>query len=145
PHACGLIEFGRCAAPRGGAIRALGRPGGAHGTLLRQSRNPASPRGRNSVTRTNSSPSANSQYSGNALVNQLLPRLTAAAPNTGPTSVPRPPTAVQISISIELAGDISLGLMIPTCGTYSAPAMPQITAESVQMNKIGRASCRERV
>jgi hypothetical protein len=31
PHACGLIgQFGRCAAPRGGAIRALGRPGGAH-------------------------------------------------------------------------------------------------------------------
>ena len=31
PHACGLTrKFGRCAAPRGGAIRALGRPGGAH-------------------------------------------------------------------------------------------------------------------
>src|SRR6266568_2593990 len=90
---------------------------GAHDALLRQSLSPASPRGRNSVTRMNSSPSANSQYSGNALVNQLLPRLTAAAPNIGPTSVPRPPTAVQIAISIELAGDISLGLMIPTCGT----------------------------
>src|SRR6266487_4586312 len=31
PHACGLIgQFGRCAAPKsGGAVRALGRPGGA--------------------------------------------------------------------------------------------------------------------
>ncbi len=28
PHACGVR---RCTAPRGGAIRALGRPGGAHG------------------------------------------------------------------------------------------------------------------
>ena len=94
------------------------------------------PRGRNSVTRMNSRPSRYSQYSGNACVNQLLPRLTAAAPMTGPISVPRPPTAVQIAISIELAGDISLGLMMPTCGTYSAPAMPQITADSVQMKSL---------
>src|SRR5262249_28312058 len=84
---------------------------------MRAAHSPALPRGRNSVTRMNSSPSANSQYSGKAFVNQLLPRLTAAAPSTGPISVPRPPTAVQIAISIEFAGDISLGLMIPTCGT----------------------------
>src|SRR5438105_9925745 len=33
PHACGLIgQFGRCAAPRGGVIRALRRLGGAHGS-----------------------------------------------------------------------------------------------------------------
>jgi hypothetical protein len=30
---------------------------------------------------------------------------------------------------IELAGLISPGLMMPTCGTYSAPATPHITAE----------------
>ena len=75
------------------------------------------PRGRYSVTRMNSRPSTNSQYSGSACVNQLLPRFTTAAPITGPISVPRPPTAVQIAISIEFAGDISLGLMMPTCGT----------------------------
>jgi hypothetical protein len=46
-----------------------------------------------------------------------LPRFTAAAPNTGPINVPRPPTAVQIAISIEFAGDISPGLMMPTWGT----------------------------
>ena len=34
-----------------------------------------------------------------------------------PTSVPRPPTATQITISIEFAGANSLGLMMPTCGT----------------------------
>ena len=54
----------------------------------------------------------------------------------GPISVPRPPTATQIAISIEFAGDISLGLMMPTCGTYSAPAMPHSTADSVQMNSL---------
>ncbi len=32
-------------------------------------------------------------------------------------SVPRPPTATQMAISIELAGANSPGLMMPTCGT----------------------------
>ena len=53
----------------------------------------------------------------------------------GPISVPRPPTATQMAISMELAGDISLGLMMPTCGTYRAPAMAHITADSVQIVK----------
>ena len=35
----------------------------------------------------------------------------------GPASVARPPTAVQITTSMELAGANSLGLMMPTCGT----------------------------
>ena len=65
----------------------------------------------------NSRPRKNSQYSGNAAVNQLLAPLTMNAPRIGPISVPRPPTAAQIAISIEFAGDISLGLMMPTCGT----------------------------
>ena len=90
------------------------------------------PFGRNSVTATNSPPSANSQYSGSAPVNQLFPALTESAPMIGPMMVPRPPTAVQITTSIELAGSNSPGLMMPTCGTYSAPAIPAITAESVK-------------
>ena len=85
------------------------------------------------MTSTNSRPRKNSQYSGTACVNQLFAPLTRNAPITGPISVPRPPTAVQIAISIELAGDISPGLMMPTCGTYRAPATPLITAASVQM------------
>ena len=64
--------------------------------------------------------------------NTLAP-LTKKAPMIGPISVPRPPTAVQITISIELAALISPGLMMPTCGTYKAPAMPHITAEMTQM------------
>ena len=44
--------------------------------------------------------------------------------------VPRPPTATQITISIELAGLSSLGLMIPTCGTYNAPATPHRAADN---------------
>ena len=39
----------------------------------------------------------------------------------------------QMAISIPAAGLISLGLMMPTCGTYSAPAIAHITALSVQM------------
>ena len=65
----------------------------------------------------NSSPSKYSQYSGKRRVNKLFAPLTSPAPRIGPTSVPRPPTATQIAISIEFAGDISLGLMMPTCGT----------------------------
>jgi hypothetical protein len=66
-------------------------------------------------------------------VSQLLAPLTMKAPMMGPTSVARPPTAAQIAISIELAGLISPGLMMPTCGTYSAPATPHIMADSVQI------------
>ncbi|VDZ65509.1 Uncharacterised protein [Serratia odorifera] len=70
------------------------------------------------------------------MVNQLLAPLTIPAPSSGPTNVPRPPNATQIAASIELVGDISLGLMIPTCGTYSAPASPHSTADSVQTNSL---------
>ena len=81
----------------------------------------------------NSAPRKYSQNSGKATVNQLFAPLTKKAPTIGPMSVPRPPTAAQIAISMRLAGRISLGLMMPTCGTYSAPAMPHIIADSVQM------------
>ena len=66
-------------------------------------------------------------------MNQLFAPLTKNAPTIGPTSVPRPPTAAQMAISIDAAGDISPGLMMPTCGTNNAPAMPHITAEMTQM------------
>ena len=65
-------------------------------------------------------------------MNQVFRPLTAPAPMMGPISVPRPPVATQITISMEFSVDISPGLMMPTCGTYSAPAMPQSTADSVQ-------------
>ena len=58
----------------------------------------------------NSAPSANSQTSGSAPVSQVLPKLTTKAPTTGPISVPRPPTATQITASIELPGENSLGI-----------------------------------
>src|SRR3989344_5976182 len=94
---------------------------------------PTMPSGRNRVTSTKSKPRKYSQNSGKATVNQLLAPLTKKAPMIGPISVARPPTAVQMAISMEAAADISLGLMMPTCGTYRAPAMAHITAESVQM------------
>ena len=46
-----------------------------------------------------------------------LPALTRMAPMIGPRIVPRPPTATQITASIEFSGANSLGLMMPTCGT----------------------------
>jgi hypothetical protein len=84
----------------------------------------------------NRRPSAKSHASGAATVSQLFAPLISAAPSTGPNRVPRPPTATQMAISTEFAGDISEGLMIPTCGTYSAPAMPQMAAESVQTKSL---------
>ena len=87
----------------------------------------------NSVTTMNRPPRKNSQYSGAATVSQLLAPLTRKAPTIGPISVARPPTAAHTAISIEAPVLISLGLMMPTCGTYSAPATPHITALSVQI------------
>ena len=55
--------------------------------------------------------------SGAVTVSQLLAPLTMKAPTMGPISVARPPNAAQMAISIELAGLISPGLMMPTCGT----------------------------
>ena len=55
--------------------------------------------------------------SGAETVNQLLAPFTRKEPPAAPISVPRPPTATQMTISMELAGYISLGLMIPTWGT----------------------------
>ena len=62
-------------------------------------------------------PSTNSQISGKFAVSQLLPAATIRAPSAAPISVPRPPSATQITTSIELAGLNSPGLMMPTCGT----------------------------
>jgi hypothetical protein len=52
-----------------------------------------------------------------APVNQVLPAFTRSAPSAAPASVPRPPTATQMTTSMEFAGANSLGLMMPTWGT----------------------------
>src|SRR5437868_5317653 len=78
---------------------------------------PTIPRGMTRVVATNNAPRTKSQVSGAAPVNQVLARLTSTAPTIAPDNVPRPPTDTQIAISIELPGENSLGLMIPTCGT----------------------------
>src|SRR5690242_14453602 len=114
----------------------------AHAASLCRRSLPASPNmpcGMNSVTRMNSRPSAYSHRSGKAPVNQLFRPLTEKAPMMGPSSVPRPPTAAQITISIEFPGDISDGLMMPTCGTYSAPAIPHSTADRVQTKSLNHS------
>ena len=87
----------------------------------------------------NRPPSRYSQTSGMATVSQLLLAFTSTAPKMGPMRVPRPPMAVQMAISIELAGDISLGLMMPTCGAYNAPARPHMTAEMVHIPSLNQS------
>src|SRR5437867_5022144 len=93
----------------------------------------------NRVTKMNNNPNANNHRSGKAAVNQLFNPFTVKAPMIGPIKLPRPPTAAQITISIELPGDISDGLMMPTCGTYKAPAIPQSTADKVQTNSLNQS------
>ena len=66
----------------------------------------------------------------------VLAPFTRTAPTIGPISVPRPPTATHTAISMDLIGAISFGLMMPTCGTYSAPATPHSTAESTQTKSL---------
>ena len=53
-----------------------------------------------------------------------------------PANVPRPPTATQITASIEFPGVNSLGLMMPTCGTYSAPPIPAMIADSTHTTSL---------
>jgi hypothetical protein len=69
------------------------------------------------VTATNSPPSTNSHRSGAKEVSQVFSALTEKAPSNAPTSVPRPPTATQITASMELPGLNSPGLMMPISGT----------------------------
>ena len=47
----------------------------------------------------------------------FLAKFTSTAPSAAPARVPRPPTATQMTASMELAGENSPGLMMPTCGT----------------------------
>ena len=47
----------------------------------------------------------------------LWSQLTPTAPTTGPTRVPRPPTATQMIISMEGNTPILAGVMMPTWGT----------------------------
>ena len=87
----------------------------------------------NKVTAMNKAPNTYNQNSGATTVSQLFAPLTMKAPMMGPNKLPLPPTAAHTAISMELAGLISLGLMMPTCGTYKAPATPHMTAEITQI------------
>src|SRR5690606_6207749 len=97
---------------------------------------PQLPLGRYRVTRMNSPPRTNSQHSGTATATKRFRPSTRPAPSSGPIRLPRPPRATHTAASMELVGDISEGLMMPTCGTYSAPARPHSTALSTQMNSL---------
>src|SRR5262249_5046674 len=93
-----------------------GRGVQVHERPSRQS-SPSTPRGSHRVTTMKARPRTKSHAWGKATVRRLFAPCSSPAPRIGPSSVPRPPSATAMAISTELAGDISLGLMIPTCGT----------------------------
>src|SRR5690606_26350002 len=132
-EASALMVGGDAEGPAPDAAEAASSAGAVRGARSLH-HSPITPCGRNSVTAMNRKPRKKGQYSGMVTVKKLFARLTMPAPSTAPTSVPRPPTATHTAISIELAGLISDGLMMPTCGTYSAPANPHSIADTVQMN-----------
>ena len=43
---------------------------------------------------------------------------------------------VQLFLVVAVPAGIALGVMMPSCGTYSAPAMPLITADSTQIDSL---------
>src|SRR5262249_6008515 len=61
------------------------------------------------------------------------------APTIGPSRVPRPPTATQMIISMDGRTPILAGVMMPTWGTYSAPATPASTADTTNTNSLNIA------
>ena len=79
---------------------------------------PRMPFGNQMVVNTKRPPRRNGQYGARKpVVKVVLAKLTMTAPRAAPASVPRPPTATQITTSMELPGVNSLGLMMPTWGT----------------------------
>ena len=93
---------------------------------------PTIPHGKTSAVKTNKAPRTKSQVSGAVPVSQVLVRLTRATPTTSPIEFRGRRLRPKSRFSIELPGENWLRLMIPTCGTYSAPAMPARTAETVK-------------
>ena len=57
----------------------------------------------------------------------------------GPISVPLPPTATQMIISMDGSTPILAGVMMPTWPTYSAPAIPARTADTVKTKSLKAA------
>ena len=79
---------------------------------------PTMPRGKTSVVSTNRRAEEEQPDLGSRAGQPGLGQIDQdRAERSAPTSVPRPPTETQIAISIELPGENSLGLMMPTCGT----------------------------
>src|SRR6267378_7395552 len=97
---------------------------------------PTIPLGRKTVTKTKSPPRISCQRSGNARVVQLFSAFTPIAPRIGPIKVPRPPTATQTTASSDFSGAISLGLIIPTWGTYKVPPTAAISAHKTKINSL---------
>ena len=66
-------------------------------------------------------------------------QLTMTAPAAAHASAVRPPSATQMTISIDGTIPSSAGEMIPTTGTNSAPARPAMPAASTYATSLMRA------
>ncbi|GGU05309.1 hypothetical protein GCM10010208_31780 [Actinomadura livida] len=60
----------------------------------------------------------------------MCAQLSSTPPRTAPPSEYRPPIATATTSSIDGTTPSSEGEMMPTTGTYSAPAMPAMAAET---------------
>ncbi len=88
------------------------------------------PFGRNRITTTNKRPCRYSQVEGNCSEMLDFAQLTITAPAAAHASTRRPPSATQITISIDGTIPSRAGEMMPTTGTNSAPASPAMPAAS---------------
>jgi hypothetical protein len=85
---------------------------------------PDQARGAAVTTSTKSAPTTYSQSDGKALLIQSLPKLTTSVPRIAPNKLSRPPTATQITISIDGTTPNMAGEMSPMLKVTSAPEMP---------------------
>ena len=85
------------------------------------------------VTKINIKPKKIIQISGEIIVKYDFNTLTTIAPIIAPYKKPLPPNATQTTISIDFIGENSPGFIIPTWGTYKAPAIPANTADKVKI------------
>ena len=97
---------------------------------------PISPFGRYNVTKTNNAPKKNNHTSGKFTVKKDFAKLTITPPKIAPINVPLPPNATHTTTSIDFNGANSPGFIIPTWGTYKAPAIPANIADTTNAHNL---------
>ena len=98
------------------------------------------PSGKNRTTATNRPPRITGHHSGKRAVRTLRAALIPTAPMIAPMRLLRPPVATQTTISSDGRTPIWLGVIMPTCGTYKAPARPPNAAATAKMKILYEAT-----